>query len=228
MDTASHLTDFFAGNCAGAKDPWFQAVAGPSPKAQEARALVNKLWQRTKDYLDSNLWYKARDDFLPRFWEMYLTAVLLDQGHPVVPRDKRRTRPEESPDVQIGHVDAWFEATAKTSGMGLDAVPDYELGRAGRVPDEAVKLRLTAAIDDKFRKYNDYISKGIVKPSEPFVIAINMARVRFIFQEKTVPRILSVLFGIGDEVVHIDRGTRQIVGYSFDRQDCITKGVAYN
>ena len=50
-----------------------------------------------------------------------------------------------------------------------------------------------------------------------------MARVPFVFQEKTVPRIVSVLFGIGDEVVHIDRGTRQIVGYSFDRQDCITK-----
>ena len=46
MDTASHLTDFFAGDCAEAKDPWFQAVAGPSPKAQEARARVNKLWQR--------------------------------------------------------------------------------------------------------------------------------------------------------------------------------------
>ena len=138
-------------------------------------------------------------------------------------REIKKDRPEKSPDVQIGHVAAWFEAIAETSGESPDAVPDYEFGRAGRVPDEAVKLRLTNAIQTKFKQYNTYISNKIVKTSEPFVIAINMARVRFIFQEKTVPRILSVLFGIGDEVVHIDRGTRQIVGCSFKRQDCITK-----
>jgi hypothetical protein len=138
---------------------------------------------------------------------MYLTAVLLDHRLPVIATCDRRNRAGKGPDIQVGSVEAWFEAIAVTAGEGPDAVPGYSFGEVARVPDDAFKLRLSAAIQTKFLIYQKYLQTKIVEPSEPFVIAVNAGGVPFVYQEDFLPRIVCVLFPFGPPAIPFDLRT---------------------
>ena len=114
---------------------------------------------------------------------MYLAAVLLDQNLPVMTHERRRHCGGKGPDIQVGAFEAWFECIAATAGEGPDAVPGYFQEECTSVPHEAFKLRLTAAVREKFLKHQDYLSKGLVSASEPFVIAVNGGAVPYVYHE---------------------------------------------
>ena len=139
--------------------------------------------------------------------EMYLTSSLLDQKLPVIATEERRHRKGKGPDIQVGAGEAWFEAIAASAGTGPDAVPGYSFDHVAPVPDEAFKLRLTAAISEKFDKYRTYLAKGIVNESEPFVIAVSGGAVPHVHQDIFPPRIVSVLYPFGPEAVPFDLRT---------------------
>lgn len=188
-----------------------------------AKYYVNKLWEVSCLYLGDDLRSAAQDQFHQCFWEMYLVSVLLDLGLPLLAQSDRRCR-GEGPDIQIGsNPSAWIEAIAPTRGDGQDAVPGHACDKVVEVPDEQFKLRLTAAISEKFRKYEKYTNKGIVSESEPFVIAINVGSIPYRHQELNVPRVVSVLYGIGSQVVHLDPSTMQSVGSSYSQQSHVQK-----
>jgi len=171
------MSNFF--NSEAANDPFYMHLRDAlGQKAYDARAFTNSLWERTIGYVDPDIQKKAEEQFHPRFWEMYLAATLLEQGFPVMGRERRRFR-TKGPDVQIGNLDAWLEAIAVTAGTGLNTVQEFDPESKIAINmlnlQDKVKLRLTSAIHDKHQKYQTYKKNGIVKEGEPFIIAVNSA-----------------------------------------------------
>ncbi|MEY4730888.1 MAG: hypothetical protein RL020_2046, partial [Pseudomonadota bacterium] len=109
------------------------------------RKFVEQLWQRYYTLADTNFRTNARDDFLQRFWEMYLAVVLMERGFNL------NRGEEEGPEffVMVGSKKIWFEAIAPESGNGPDKVPnDNVYGEVYSVPTEKILLRFTNALDE--------------------------------------------------------------------------------
>lgn len=194
-------------------------------KWRDAAAYAQELWELTEPYLDEDRPGAAARAFHAVVWEMYLVAALMDRGHIVMPRAGRRLR-DGGPDIQIGDVDAWVEAVIATAGVGPDAVPplnDDPDSPASEVPDREILLRITNAIDEKWRKYLGYRRGEIVRGAEPFVIAINGGQLPTFALEAMVPRIARAVFGIGPLVISFDRETLAPVGEHFAPMPNVTK-----
>lgn len=192
------------------------------PPAAEAREFVYALWEQTEQYLDKNVRKRAGIQFQQAFWEMYLCAALIELGLPVTPRTSRRRR-NEGPDIQVGNVDAWFEAIAVTPGSGVDAVDEPELGVVRSVPHDAIKLRLTSAVAEKELKFKKYCERELVLPDEPRVIAVNAALVHSARKELDVPRIVAVFFAFGWPAVDIDVSSGKVVDSYYTHQPKVVK-----
>jgi hypothetical protein len=211
------------GEGAPARDAAFlHIVESTRPEPKRARDLIDSLWRQTAAYLERGIPNRMRFEFHACFWEMYLAAILLDHQLQVVSREKR-SHSSKGPDIQVGNVDAWFEAIAAAAGEGPDAVPGYSFGKVARVPDEQFKLRLMGAIQTKFLIYQSYLSKGWVKESEPFVIAVNAGDIPHVHQELPLPRIISAVFPFGYEVVRFDVQTNAYVDSHFTHQGDVRK-----
>ena len=129
--------------------------AGESRKyLVRGREFLEKLWERTSEYVDSDLPDKATRQFHQCFWEMYLAATLLDLRLRLVPRAARKKR-DAGPDLQVGS-NVWLEAIAVTEGTGPDAVATAPIGVASQVPDNQMKLRLISGVDEKRGKFERY------------------------------------------------------------------------
>jgi hypothetical protein len=86
-----------------------------------ARDDCEALWETFEPYADDNFQTEIRSNFDARYWEMYLTAYLIQEGYPVF-------CPKPGPDVGIDYNGRriWFEATSPTRGAGdsADQVPE--------------------------------------------------------------------------------------------------------
>src|SRR5689334_4607144 len=117
--------------------------------AKRARAACEALWEIYQPYADPEFLIETRDSLDPRYWEMYLTTSLIDQGFDVV-------CPKPGPDVGIQfegrHI--WFEATSPSRGAdgAPDQVPEVQSLRLGQtpivqdVPNEKMILRYPNSI----------------------------------------------------------------------------------
>jgi hypothetical protein len=152
---------------------------------------------------------------------MYLASVLLDLGLPLVPRTKRAGG-ALGPDVLVTPA-TWLEAIAVTAGTGPDAVAEGPLRQVHPVPDGEMKLRLLSAFVEKSEKFGQYRQNGIVGSSDPCVIAINAALLPAVHLERSVPRIIRALLGVGDEVFVINTSTREVVERTHARQPTVAK-----
>ena len=194
-------------------------------KWREAAAYAQRLWELSEPYFDERRPEAASRALHAVIWEMCLAATFVDRGHDVKTRTEKRRR-EGGPDLQIGDVCAWVEAVIATAGVGPDAVPplnDDPDSPATEVPDRQLLLRLTNAIDEKWRKYLGYRRAGIVEETEPFVIAINGADLPAGILECTPPRIARAVFGIGSLVVSFDRETLRAVGEHYAAMPNVAK-----
>lgn len=191
--------------------------------AAESKAHVEDLWSTTAPFSDPRLPQRARQDFHSSYWELLLAASLIDAGLPVARRNRRRHR-SKGPDIQVGDkpVKAWVEATAVTAGQGADLVPAAG-NRIRTVPDDAIKLRLLAAVHEKHEKYKHYLTRGVVQAGEPYIIAINAALVPSAFLELTIPRIVRCLFPFGHEVLELNLAAKAITGSHHEYSDSVTK-----
>ncbi len=111
---------------------------------------------------------------------------------------------------------------AATAGKGQDAVPGYFLEDAP-VPDDAFKLRLTPAVPEKFLKHQDYLSKGLVPASEPFVIAVNGGAVPYVYQEVGFLPEYRAPFPFGPEAIRFDLRTNTFGDSYFTYQAAVKK-----
>jgi len=191
----------------------------------EARANVERLWSFAHAYMDPVAPQRASSHFHPEFWELYLAASLLEFGIDLV---SAAERPCRVPDFAIRDPRVWVEAIAPGPGRGPNRVEESELGLVRPVPDEPIMLRLTHAIFQKCEKHKNYVDRGLVAESNPYVIALNAARIPSASKERMVPRIVRALFGIGPEIVLIDRHSGAIRQGGHGSKPLATKGSGHS
>jgi hypothetical protein len=206
-------------------DEVYNALRGKlNPWCDEARSFIQELWRDVESYLDPDLPSKLPHEFHQRFWEIYLAASMVRAGIQLLPRPGRHV--DAGPDICfIGKSGkkVWIEAVTAFAGAGPDTVQEGRLGVARDVPDDQIKLRLLNAFDNKYRKYKEYMENDIISSEEPYVIAINAARVPSAMLERELPRIVRALLPFGHEVIHLDRQSLGVVGFSHEYKDTVEK-----
>ena len=151
---------------------------------------------------------------MQRVWEMVLGQHLIACGHEIT------TRPEGEPDYRFeldGRV-VWVEAISPEPGPDLpkewttQTLP-FPKSEVGTFPHQALLLRWTGAFKEKAEKFRDYAAKGVVAPSDTFVIAIDgsqLSKMPTTHGIPQVPFIVETVFPIGPLAIEVDRETGKL------------------
>jgi hypothetical protein len=120
----------------------------------------------------------------------------------------------------------WIEAIAVQHGNGSRAVPRRELPQDGSVsvsyvPDDAVTLRYTAALKEKFEKFGMYARKQIIGSEDVCVIGLSAGELDHRYTELDYPRVLQALFPIGKFAVVIDPKSMRTVREGYQTRERI-------
>jgi hypothetical protein len=214
-----HTPRFFS--CADPTDRAYVRLRD-SPDCRELREIVEAEWAVVADFLDPDLPRRAGGDFTGHYWEVYLASALVANGVALAAR-RNRPRPREGPDIGLADGRTWIEAVAARPGVGPDRVPDLVSGGLAAIPHDAIKLRLLNALDAKRLKRNAYVADDLIDANDAFVVAVNASGIPAAILEQNVPRIVSSVYPIGNEVWHVDRRTARIVDSSFEYQGHVGK-----
>ena len=148
-----------------------------------------------------------RESLAQRTWEMLLARHLDSQGHKIV-------CPISGPDFYFDHDGKriWVEAIApKPEGLPAEWLePDFSGVR--NFPHEAMLLRWTSAIDSKWKQLQQYRAKGIVKPTDAYVIAVNGCQLSTFPVAHGITQMpfgVEAVFPVGPLTYEIDSETRK-------------------
>lgn len=204
-------------------DSTYEALRAPEhPNSARAREYFETLWSTAAPFLDDNIRANARAQFHQSYWEVYLTAALLQLGIRLVPRAERG-RHMGGPDLLQREPRVYYEAIALTPGATTDAVTEAPPGVVRDVPDDAISLRLTSGLSEKVRKYVGYREKRAIAFDVPYVIAINAGAVPGSRKEMSLPRIVRTVFPIGNEILQFDSSTGRSIGCSYGFRPALPK-----
>jgi type I restriction enzyme S subunit len=172
-------------------------------RGEKYKSNMEGLWKIYRPYADDDYREQLAQDFHGRFWEMYLTCTLIEKSYGVVPK---RTR-SLGPDVLIEDSSRRIFVEAVTPSAGDDTnpdqVPEFKANtfRAERVPDDQITLRYCGSISDKYKKYESYVEKGIISPSDLYIVALNSCKIRVgtidSRDEGDLPRIVRAVLPVG-------------------------------
>jgi len=163
----------------------------------------------------SELTGSSTEKFWQRVWEMALGRHLRACGHQIT------TRSDGYPDYYFdaGRQRVWVEAVSPSPGPDLPrhwTHSDPHQPSCGATPNKEMLLRWTAAFKEKAQKCAEYRRKGIVKPTEAFVIAIDGTQLSKFPDTCGIsgfPFVVEIVFAIGPRAISIDRETG--IGSSF-------------
>jgi len=197
------------------------------PECGIIREVIESRWEEYFPFADSDFLEKSRKhDFRACWWEMYLGCSLLGLGLELEPRKTRGHGSavcNERPDLRIvGPWSGWVEACAPEAGLSPDGVPDDVFGRAQDVPDGPMKLRLLGAIRNKAKQRLAFLRSGVVEASEPYVVAINVSKIRHV-ADFDPPRVVRAVLGLGMPQVSKDLRSGQMRDAGFRDQPSIMK-----
>lgn len=207
---------FLSGEC---KDPGYRNVRD-LPHFETYHYFVEDLWRDYRPYADRHFLNEARNQFLQRFWEMYLCVVFLRRGFLVTKISN------EGPEFVISIEDRriWIEAIAPNSGTGPDYVPEppYD-GYAFDVPTEKIILRYTNALSTKLVAYNKYFQKGLIKEKDSYVVAINSRGIPHAPYGSVLPYHVHAFLPFGPLSACLDRKTLMITDSFFQHREHVKK-----
>jgi hypothetical protein len=190
-----------------------------------ARDDCEALWETFEPYADVHFLTQIRSNFDERYWEMYLTVYLIQEGYDVV---CHKTGPDAGINVD-GHR-IWFEATSPSRGTGEDQVPDLVSTTVEQevvmreVPNDKMLLRYLNSISDKYaNQFASWTEQKIVDPKDSLIIAINPKRLRHEIVNADPPRILQAAFAVGSPYVVLDEVTAKPVASGYQFRDTIKK-----
>jgi len=192
------------------------------PIVKEGRRFVEEIWLTCAPYVDPDLHLRARECYLPRFWELYVAYTLRENGLSLVPRESRRVR-IKGPDLLLDDEVTWVEAVLPTGGSGPDAIHELRPGESGWVPHDALKLRFLSAIREKLGKHEHYRRTNVLTPTDRYVVAVGGCAINSARREQSIPRIVSSVLPFGAEQVHLDVTMLQVIGQSYAHQPSVRK-----
>jgi hypothetical protein len=175
-----------------------------SKYCEDHRRYLDAAWGVFREHADDEFVteFRSPGQFQGRAWELRIAWTLRDIGLAF-------RGPKPGPDfvISVGGGPLYIEATAPRATDGLLANYEAAARFGARVPDEEIILRYTGAIEEKMRKLAGYHSKGIVRPEDPFVIALSGANIpQSSIEEWPFPRILKPLFAIGEPYLAVPIG----------------------
>lgn len=206
-----------------------------SLRHKEAKKFIDSLWETYQPCADKDFKMKIGEDFIARFWEMYLTCVLLEHGLGVKPRKEHPNKGGPDVLVEMNGRRIWLEATAPTKGKRgcNDTVPENQVwdGQGipvvNSVPHEKIILRYRGSIQEKFKKqgsqYLEGRKKGLIEEQDCYVVAINGCQVSSVADESDFPGIVKAVLPIGDLQVRMDRKTLEFSEPEHQYRDSIPK-----
>ncbi|MCX5717726.1 MAG: hypothetical protein NTW44_05330 [Nitrospirae bacterium] len=203
-----------------ADDPFYNRIRDNlNPDYNDACDFVEVMWQKYAPYAEPEFLTKAKEDSHAKTWEMYLGCLFLDFGFSLQEKIKG-----EGPDLHLLWNDRsiWVEATAPESGTGNNAVPEYNYNEVSEQPSDQIILRFASAIQEKFRKYKSYKSKGIITADDFYIIAINGGRICYSLLASTHPYIVLSVLPIGNLVFAFDKESGKLVNSFHQYRDAVT------
>lgn len=193
-------------------------------KWNDLREYADRLWTLYEAFADPHFREDACKHFLQRYWEMYLTVALMANG--ARPIRTGNAGPEFHYLYRKQRV--WIEAIAPSGGVGDDEVKENDPSDNFRVPVERILLRYTAALREKRLKVAKDIARGIVGPSDAYVVGVNGRGIPYAPWGNTLPYMVQALFPIGPLVLTFDRRTKRITNRSYERREAVTKRSGVN
>jgi type I restriction enzyme S subunit len=199
----------------------------PKPGRQELFAA--KLAASCQAFIDSGLADPKFTDELvsgsdSKFWSCVSEALLAERL-----KDKTfpsRARSGYGPDLLVlcGNRKVWIESICPEP-IGLpDVWLNIQANTVGDFPHQAILLRWTAALKEKAEKLlgspdgqiSGYLAKGVVRPDEAYVVAVNGCRLRHgpfsaLLGISQFPFAAEAVFPIGPYQLQINRETLEVV-----------------
>ena len=188
-------------------------------RSQEVKAHCEDLWHDFSEHADTHFLDEFPLHFHQRWFEMYLTVSLIRAELSV-------TCPKPGPDIllRFNGMRIWIEAVCVTEGMPgkPDSVPLLENGKAREVPITQYVTRICNALDEKQKKFRNYIKDGIVKCGDLQVIAFNSGEIPGLLVNLDECMMRS-LYGVGDIVLTLNKTSGNVVNTSRQSISTIAK-----
>lgn len=191
----------------------------------DTKSLIESIWREYHPHADPHFLTDAKQHFHQRTWEMYLWYVLHSNGFsPTKPGPK-------GPDYrfQFGEKTVWVEAVAPGRGESQDAVPQLQFLNdmpepiAQDVPEEAILLRFTKALEDKRKQYEEFRSENDARNTDTFIIAINGCLATDYRGDSSVPYVIKATIGIGHLMVMFDPTGKEAPHSRYQRREQVLK-----
>ncbi len=185
---------------------------------------LEQMWSSYEPYADEHFRSDFAYDPKSRFWEMYLTLILLKEGKNVLPRNELpKLNRDRRPDIciQENGTTIWIEATTPEPGdaSNPDRVPEVipinEGGGVQDVPRRQVELRITGALLEKKNAFQSYLESEIVSESDFRIIEISGAKFSIQALPSQFPRAVTAAYPIGDQYVTFDRENLEVTETGF-------------
>jgi hypothetical protein len=186
------------------------------------REFMEVLWREYGKFLDPDALQRATQSMPAVFWELYLAYTLSKSCVSLQPQVRTKQN-KKGPDLFAVNPEARIEAIMPGPGTGSDAMEYPPMDAVSETPINSFVLRLRHALETKARVMARYMGEGLIRPGQATVIAINSALLPYAINEVPVPRIVRAILGVGNQVLEIDRSTRQIVDHSVEHRDAVEK-----
>jgi hypothetical protein len=175
------------------------------------------MWTTYEPYADTDFCKAFATDEDTRFWEMYLTLILLE-GRKTLRKRAELTLAQRNtgPDICIekGNRLIWIEAMAPDQGdeKNLDRVPELKAGLSGANdnPRRQIELRITHALRTKAKQFAGYREQGIIGEKDSCIVAVSAGQFALQAAGEVLPHPISAVYPIGEEITTLDSKTGQI------------------
>lgn len=185
------------------------------------RDYIDSIWCEYQKYADKHFSKEFPKNTNQRLWEMFLTIALSRKN------DISRTLIGNGPDISISKSKTYYiEAVCPKRGNNQENSPKFCIGVFEEVKQDRLELRIQNAISEKMEKYDEYITKGIISRSDPYIIAISLAEFPesdIFSQPDSIPLVISSVYPIGGELASFDLESGKYLSSSFEFKKDNTK-----
>jgi type I restriction enzyme S subunit len=200
-----------------------------SPQQVAVRSYVLEAWDRFRSagLGDKNMEAEMCSGNEARYHQRMSELLLADQ---MLQAGLKPSSTTAGPDflLETNERRTWIEVVCpEPNGIPSEYLQRKD-GECLQVPHEAILLRWTAALQEKWKKLNKYIEKDLVLPEDSYVIAVNgrmlsdFGGMDFVGISQ-FPYAVEAAFAVGPLAMQIDRKTLELIKTEHQHRPLIPK-----